>query len=308
MRVIRKPEAASLHRAVVTLGNFDGVHRGHQAILRRVVDQARAVGGDSVAITFHPHPTAVLAPDKAPPEILSLRQRLMLLREIGLSVILLQRFTPAFARLAPEEFIEGVIVRGLGAVKVVVGHSVSFGRGRAGNAETLRAAGERSGFAVEVVGPVVVDGVTVSSTIVRKTLAAGDVAFAARLLGRTYGVDGRVVAGDRRGKGLGFPTANVRPEVPLIVPDGVYAVVVEYGRARVAGVANVGRNPTFGADRPRTLEAHLFDFDGDLYGRRLRVLLVERLRGELRFADPAALVDQIRKDVERARAILATAQ
>jgi riboflavin kinase/FMN adenylyltransferase len=306
MQVIRHLEACErrFRSPVVTLGNFDGVHRGHQEILARVVRQARELAGEAVVITFFPHPTAVLAPARAPAALGSLRERLMRFREAGVDVVLLQRFTRAFAALDAEAFIERYLARRLKVAKVVIGHSVNFGRGRGGSAATLVAAGPRLGFEVEVVGPVSVDGIAVSSTAVRERLAVGEVAVASRLLGRAYALEGRVVRGDRRGQGLGFPTANVRPRTPVLVPDGVYAVRARWNGERRDGVANVGRNPTFGQGRERTLEAHLFEFDGELYGRALRVEFVERLRGEMKFASAQALVEQIREDARRAREVL----
>jgi riboflavin kinase/FMN adenylyltransferase len=309
MRIVRHLERSSERpRApVVTLGNFDGVHLGHREILARVVRDAAARGGDSVAITFFPHPTAVLAPERAPAAIAPLRDRLEQFRAAGIDVVVLQHFTRPFARLAPEEFVERYLVRAIGAAKVIIGHSVSFGRARKGNAAMLRDAGARLGFAVEVVGPVEIDGIAVSSTEVRRAVADGDLKLARRLLGRHYVVLGRVVAGDRRGRVLGFPTANLRPQVAPLVPDGVYAVRIEHSGGLVSGIANIGRNPTFGAGRPRGVEAHLFDYEGDLYGQRICVQLVERLRGEERFPSADALVAQIRRDVARAREILAGA-
>ncbi|MGH7822975.1 MAG: bifunctional riboflavin kinase/FAD synthetase [Candidatus Binatia bacterium] len=306
MRVIRHIEGASVRfrRPVVTLGNFDGVHLGHREILRRVVGEARARDGEAVVITFFPHPTAVLAPDRAPPPIASLRERLASFREAGIDVVVARHFTKAFSRLSPQEFVDRYLVGAVGAVKVIIGHSVSFGRGRAGGAETLREAGGRAGFAVEVVGPVRVDGIDVSSTAVREHVGKGDMPLARRLLGRPYGIGGRVISGDRRGKALGFPTANIRPRVPVLAPDGVYAVRVEHEGRRIPGIANIGRNPTFGEGRPRGVEAHLFEFEGELYGRWIRVLLVERIREERRFPSADALVEQIRRDVERARSVL----
>ena len=306
MQVIRHLEACGrrFRSPVATLGNFDGVHRGHQEILSRVVRQAREGGRDAVLITFFPHPTSVLAPSRAPAALSSLGERLERFREVGVDVVVLQHFTPAFAALDADEFIERYLVLRLEVAKVVIGHSVNFGRARGGSARTLTEAGARLGFAVEVVGPVKVDGIAVSSTAVRERLASGEVAVASRLLGRFYAVEGRVVRGDQRGQGLGFPTANVRPRNPLLVPDGVYAVRLRWNGERRDGVANVGRNPTFGQGRVRTLEAHLFDFTGDLYGRALRVEFVGRLRGEKTFASPQELVQQIRDDVARAREVL----
>jgi riboflavin kinase/FMN adenylyltransferase len=312
MRVIRHLDRCADRFAapVVTLGNFDGVHAGHQEILSRVVTQARERKSDSVVITFYPHPSVVLAPDRSSAALMPLRDRLARIREHGVGALVLKRFTRAFATLEPEAFVERYLVARLGASKVIIGHSVNFGRGRRGNAATLEAAGVRHGFAVEVVGPVEVDGIAVSSTEVRRRLTAGEVALAGRLLRRAYAVEGRVVEGDRRGRKLGFPTANVRPRLAPLVPDGVYAVRVEWteragGRHHEhPGVANVGRNPTFGHGRERTLEPHLFDFDGNLYGERLRVSFIERLRGEMKFASVGALVDQIAADAAEARRVL----
>ena len=306
MQVIRHLERweRRFRSPVATLGNFDGVHRGHQEILSRVVSQARESGREAVLITFFPHPTSVLAPSRAPAALGSLGERLERFREAGVDVVVLQHFTRAFAALEADEFIERYLVRRLEVAKVVIGHSVNFGRARGGNARTLTEAGARLGFAVEVVGPVKVDGIAVSSTAVRERLAAGEPVVASRLLGRAYAVEGRVVRGDRRGQGLGFPTANVRPRTEVLVPDGVYAVRLRWNGDRRNGVANVGRNPTFGQGRARTLEAHLFDFAGELYGRALRVEFVDRLRGEMKFASPQQLVDQIREDVARAREVL----
>lgn len=307
MRIIRHLERCglSLRSPVVTLGNFDGVHVAHREILRRVVVQARERNGESVVITFFPHPTAVLNPDKASPAIASLRERLEVFRELGVENVIVQHFTIPFSRLTPEEFIDRYLIARLHAVKVIIGHSVNFGHGRRGTAETLARVGARLGFEVEMVGPITVEGVKVSSTAVRRCVAAAELPLATKLLGRPYSIAGRVISGDHRGKTLGYPTANVKPRVPLLAPDGVYAIRVDVRGSLISGVANIGRNPTFGEGRPRGVEAHLFDFDGDIYGRWIRVLLIERLRGEERFPSAKALVDQIQRDVARAKEILA---
>ena len=301
---------------VVTLGNFDGVHRGHQAILARVVAEARARGTDGVAITFHPHPVAVLRPQAAPSLLTPLREKVRWTAATGIDVLLLRHFTRAFATIEPEAFVERFLVARLRAARLIVGHSVSFGHARRGDAALLEALGARFGFEVEVIGPVEVDEHIVSSSLVRRVIESGDVGLAATLLGRPHAVVGRIVVGKRRGATLGFPTVNVRARVGLHPPDGVYAVRVEIdarsGRddgpacaaVRRDGVANLGRNPTFG-ENARSLEAHLFDFDGDLYGRRCRIAFVERLRGEIAFAGVDALAAQIRRDADAARAALA---
>ncbi len=307
MRVIRHlPRvAAPLERVVLTLGNFDGLHRGHQAIIERARVVAAAGGGRIVALTFHPHPLAVLAPERAAPMIQSLHDRLAGLRGLGVDVVVLQRFTRAFASLAPEEFVERFLLRSLRLLYVVVGYNVTFGRGRAGTAATLATLGGRLGFEVETVGPVTADGVAVSSSAIRTALAAGDVVRAAALLGRTHRLRGRVVVGERRGRTIGFPTANLHVPPRVLVPaDGVYAVRARLDGAAVPGVLNIGVRPTFGEAR-RTIEAHLLDWDGDCYGRVVEIELVARLRGERRFDGVNALRAAIAADVAHARRLLA---
>ena len=306
MRVVRSLERARglFERPIVTIGNFDGVHRGHQAILARVVEAARAVGGEAVALTFHPHPVAVLRPDRAPALITSLRDRIALMAAAQLDVLVLQHFTPAFAALSAEEFVERFMVERLGATRVVVGHSVSFGQGRRGDAALLTTLGQRLGFEVEVVGPVRVEDHDVSSSAVRQAIAAGDITLATKLLGRPHRLGGWVERGRQRGAAIGFPTANVHVRAGMWPPDGVYAVRAQHRDRWIDGVANIGTNPTFGA-APRTLEAHLFDFDADLYGERLSVAFIERLRGEITFPSVEALVAQIARDADEARALLA---
>jgi riboflavin kinase/FMN adenylyltransferase len=289
---------------VLTLGNFDGVHRGHQEILRRVVARAHTVNGTSIALTFHPHPAAVLTPARAPQLLTDWRARIDAIAAMGVDAIIVQRFSPSFSEVTAEDFVRRFLVRGLGVHTVVVGHRVSFGHQRAGGAETLRQLGAECGFAVDVIGPVEVGGVTVSSSAIRRAVASGDLDVARQLLGRDPGVSGRVVHGHHRGKGLGFPTANLRIAGLVLPPDGVYAVRVRVRGTAHHGVANLGFNPTF-EEHERSLEVHLFDFDANLYGRRLDVGFVRRLRGECKFPNPQALADQIARDVAAARQVLA---
>lgn len=291
---------------VLTLGNFDGVHRGHQAILGRVAEAARAGGGEAVAITFDPHPIAVLRPEAAPPEITALRDKIRLIEGVGIDVLVVQHFTPSFAARSAEEFVERFIVERLRATRVVVGHSVSFGHGRRGDAALLETLGARLGFALEEIGPVRVEGHDVSSSAVRRAIGAGEMRLATTLLGRPHFLGGRVVPGRRRGAALGFPTANIAVRAGMFPPDGVYAVRARRGAVEIDGVANIGTNPTFGAG-PRTFEVYLFDFDDECYGERLTVSLIDRLRGEVAFESVEALVAQIRRDCEDARARLARA-
>jgi riboflavin kinase/FMN adenylyltransferase len=308
MRVVRHLRAAErpFRSPVIALGNFDGCHRGHAAIVAQARARAMEVSGEAVVYTFWPHPVAVLHPQRAPAMILSLAERLARLRDLGVDGVVLRRFTRSFAALEPERFVEDVLVGGLGTRAVVVGANVNFGKDRRGTPDLLVSLGERLGFGVDVVPAVVEQEQTVSSSAIRRLIEAGDVVSVARLLGRALTVKGRVWRGARRGATLGFPTANLFPRGGMLPPDGVYAVRVGWEGEAVLrpGVANLGCNPTFGVLR-RRLEVHLFDFEGDLYDRTLRVAFLERLRGEERFSSVDALVAQIRSDVDRARRILA---
>ncbi|RMH40393.1 MAG: bifunctional riboflavin kinase/FAD synthetase [Deltaproteobacteria bacterium] len=290
----------------VCLGNFDGVHVGHRRLIDATVAAARAHRGDAVAFTFDPHPATVLAADLAPPLITSRERKLELLADAGVDVCILEPFTPDLARMPPSAFVD-LLADVIGARHVVVGYDFTFGRDRAGTPDTLRAAGAARGFDVTVVPQVTVDGLVASSTKIRDFALLGKLDGVRRLLGRDLDVDGVVVRGDRRGRTLGFPTANVAvPAGLLLPPPGVYAVraVVLDDRRAFGGVANLGTRPTFREGDNLALEVHLFDFDGDLYGRRIRVAFVDRIRGERRFDGVDALVAQIRADADRARAIL----
>jgi len=308
MRVVRHLQTGDrpFRDPVVALGNFDGLHLGHAAIVRRTLERARDLGGDPVVFTFQPHPVSVLAPERAPRLITSLAERLRLLRASGIRGVVVQRFTRAFASLEPEEFVARFLRDALGVSAVVVGYNVTFGRERKGTPEVLADIGRRFGFAVEVVPPVQVVERKVSSSAIRRAIEAGEVHVAAELLGRLHAVRGRVRHGDHRGATIGFPTANILPRGGVLPPDGVYAVRVGIDGAEptLPGVANLGTNPTFGGAL-RRLETHLLDFDRDLYGRDVRIGLVRRLRGEVRFGSVDALVRQIAADADEARGILA---
>jgi len=302
--------ARGLHRLpaepparVVTLGVFDGVHRAHQEICRRVVARAKEATAAAAAVTFFPHPAAVLAPARAPKLLYGLGDRLRFLGATGIELVVVQHFDQEFSRVEAEDFAREYLAGRLGAVHVVVGHSVSFGRGRRGDGQMLERIGKGLGFTVEVVGPVEVNGTVVSSSAIREAILAGEMERATALLGREHFVRGRVVHGQHRGAGLGFPTANVRVRQGLLPPNGVYAVRVAHGGEVYGGVANLGVNPTFGGEE-RSLEPHIFDFDGDLYGKRLQVSFVQRLRDEMKFPGVDALLAQIRRDAEAARALL----
>jgi riboflavin kinase/FMN adenylyltransferase len=300
------------HRAIVerlpppavAIGMFDGVHRGHQELLRRAVAHARAHGGAGVALTFDPHPAVVLAPDAAPPMLASLDRRLDLLAAMGLDTVVVEPFTAELSRLDRDAFVDQILVGALGARHVVVGWNWRYGHARAGTIETLVAHGTRAGFTVDPVSAVIVDGAPVSSTRIRGLVRAGDLAAAERLLGRRYDVTGMVVAGAKRGREIGIPTANVAPEVPVLAPTGIYPVWLHTGGAALPGVASLGTNPTFVDGGAVTLEVHVLDWTGDLYDRRVRVELLGRLRGEEKYDTVEALVAQIRRDISDARSVL----
>jgi riboflavin kinase/FMN adenylyltransferase len=286
---------------VLTIGNFDGVHLGHRALLERVIARARAEGRTSCAYTFHPSPVDVLRPDRRPPRIQSLEERVATIAGLGVDRVVVERFDRAFAEHDARWFAEEVVQRRLRAVAVVIGWDFRFGRGRAGGPAELVSS---LPVDVEQVGPILVDGDPVSSSRIRQLVRDGDVAAAARLLGRPHRVTGEVVVGDGRGRTLGFPTANVAARTELLPALGVYAVRVDVGGpAALQGVVNLGVRPTFDGHGTR-LEAHLLDFSGDLYGQTLRVEFVARLRGEQRFASLQELVDQVQRDLRAARRLL----
>ncbi|WP_428269320.1 bifunctional riboflavin kinase/FAD synthetase [Haliangium sp.] len=298
----------------VALGNFDGVHLGHRRLLAAAVAAARDLGGDAVVYTFDPHPARVLAPHKAPALLTSRERKLELLAEAGITACVLEPFTEELAAMSPQDFLQRILVEILDVRHVVVGYDFTYGKGRSGSTDDLRAFGADRGIGVDVIDAVTVAGEVVSSTVVRRRVQDGDVAGARRLLGRDFDLDGTVVHGDGRGATIGFPTANLAPTTDLLPALGVYAVRVhlldEAGDTPaqpVPGVANLGVKPTFGGAREPTLEVHLLDIKSDLYDRRLRVEFVERLRGEQRFDGVEALVAQIGRDVERARAALTQA-
>lgn len=293
-------------RCVVTVGVFDGVHRGHRAVVDATVRRARADGVPAVAITFDPHPVAVLRPESAPALLTSVRQRAGLLAAAGVDAVWVVPFTRAFAALEPEAFAAEVLRGRLHAVAVVVGEDFRFGHRAAGDVGLLRHLGDRLGFAVEAVALSGSAGVRWSSTAARQALAEGDVDAAARILGHPPRVDGPVVVGDRRGRALGYPTANLAPGYPAALPaDGVYAGwLIRADGTRLPAAVSVGTNPTFDG-RQRRVEAYALDRDDlDLYGEHVTVEFTARLRGQERFADVEALRRQMAADVAAARPLL----
>lgn len=304
MEVIRGHHLAPgwANGAAVAIGNFDGVHKGHQALIRRARELAAAHGAATVVLTFDPHPSALLAPQGGPPAVSSLERRIELLAEAGADAVVIEPFTRELASYAPHAFIDDVVINALCARAIIVGYDFSYGHGRAGTTDALRAHGTRAGVEVDIVPAVKVDGEVASSSRVRVHLRDGDLAGAEKLLGRRWDVDGVVVHGAKRGRTIGVPTANITPDAGLPVRAGIYAVTlsVEGGPPRAA-VASLGTNPTFVDNGGLVLEVHVLDFDGDLYTRRVRTTFVERLRDEAKFTSVDALIAQIRLDIEAAR-------
>lgn len=305
MRIVRGLETFPREAAgvVVALGAFDGIHLGHREILSVAVERARALRVPSLACTFDPRPVEVLQPERAPLPITTLEERLELIAQAGIDTTVVLPFTRALAAVEPEAFIEDVMLRGLGAREIVVGFNHRFGRRARGDAAMLEALAERLGFRAHVVPPLSVEGDPVSSTEIRLALQRGDVERANRLLGREYSLAGEVVRGAGRGRTLGFPTANVRPERSPLVPLGVYACRARVEAVVYKAVVNLGRQPTFG-DNDVAIEAHLLDFQGELYGNRVVLALVRRLRAEMKFPSVDALRKQIAADAAESRRLL----
>jgi riboflavin kinase / FMN adenylyltransferase len=306
---------ADLGRTVVTVGMYDGVHRGHQKLIGAAVSRARSMRRPCLLLTFDPHPAEVVRPGSHPAILTSLDRKAELVAELGVDAMCVLPFTEEFSRLSPETFTHSVLVEQLHAAQVVVGENFTYGHKAAGTVETLRAEGRRFGFAVEgiALAEEASDGgeVTISSTYVRACVAAGDMASAARALGRPHRVDGIVVRGDRRGREMGYPTANVESQPFTAIPaDGVYAgrLVTRDPRSgaslqRFPAAISVGSNPTFQGSR-RTVEAYVLDYDGDLYGEHVGVEFAERLRPMAAFPDVGALLEAMAKDVSDTRQIL----
>ncbi len=292
-------------RSVVTVGVFDGVHRGHQQLIGRAVDRARERGLPAVLVTFDPHPAEVVRPGSHPARLTTLPRRADLVDALGVDAFCVLPFTPELARTAPAEFVHEVLVERLHAADVVVGRNFTFGHRAAGDVALLTRLGERFGFGVEGLDLITDDGITFSSTYIRSCIDAGDVDAAAAALGRPHRVEGVVVHGDRRGRELGFPTANLSTAPYTALPaDGVYAGRFVLGGRCLPAAVSVGTNPTF-SGKVRTVEAYVLDVDEDFYGFEVALDLEHRLRGQERFDDVDALVAQMHRDVARTRELLA---
>jgi len=286
----------------LTIGNFDGVHRGHQAMLGSLQQAARKLGLPACVLTFEPHPRELFTPDQAPARLTSLREKLELFASFGVDRVYLLRFNRHLAQLSADDFIDRLLRQGLGARWILVGDDFRFGAKRAGDFSLLQQAGAKHGFEVEAMHSVTVDGIRVSSTAVREALARGDLLQATRFLGRPYFISGRVVHGDKTGRKLGYPTANIQMKHNKPPLAGIFAVELHgLGDAPLQGAASLGVRPTVKQNGKPTLEVHLFNFSGEIYGRHVRVDFLHKLRDEMKFANLEALTAQIAADVADAK-------
>lgn len=290
-----------LKNPVLTIGNFDGVHKGHLVLFDKVKDRAKAIGGQSAVMTFEPHPIRVVKPGNGPPLITPTKQKLDLISNSGIDLILCIPFTHQFASISAEEFVQDILVDRLGIKEIVVGYDYTFGFKRQGNIRLLQEMGNRLGFKVHVVDPIRLDNALVSSTSIRELVQEGNLSEAKKLLGRDYQICGTVVKGKNRGgRLLGFPTANLKLIDELIPKGGVYAVTVIINDKTHYGVTNIGYNPTFG-EEALSVETHLMDFSGDILGETIRVNFIKRLRDEKTYGSVEELADQIALDVQEAK-------
>ncbi|MGH7852750.1 MAG: bifunctional riboflavin kinase/FAD synthetase [Candidatus Binatia bacterium] len=303
MQIIRHIGEQDFAGSVVTLGNFDGIHLGHQTLIAGAVSDCKKLALPSVVLTFEPHPVSVLAPDRAPKLILAHKDKMRLLQGFGVDIVAVQHFDLSFAKLSAEEFVRDLLVRRLKARKIWAGKDLRFGQGRRGGVDDLRRWSNEFGFEVAVVEPILVDGSRVSSSRIREFLSDGRVDEVKAMLGRYHFVSGRVVEGHRRGKDLGFPTANLAPRTEVLPADGIYATLLHLGDRVLPSVSSIGLNPTFGAG-PRTVESFIMAFDENIYGEAVQLSFVKRIRDEIKFSSVPDLIAQIRDDVRDAEAVL----
>ncbi len=310
MEVVRGSESVPRDwtGGVVTIGNFDGIHVGHRQIMETVTSRASVLGCPAVVYTFHPHPRKVVRPERAPALLTTLEQKLKLIEAAGIDAVVIEPFTDAFARYDADAFVQEVVHARLAPCEVYVGYDFHFGRDREGSRKTLTELGPALGFSVTIIPEVTVSDEAVNSTRIRSLLLEGDVEAAGRLLGRSYAVRGSIAPGDRRGRTIGFPTANLSSDNEVLPRDGVYATRLAFldegtppAGAVFDAVTNVGRRPTFKDSDPVLAETHLFDFAEDVYGRRVELHFIHHIRVEKKFDGPDALVAQIRADAAEAR-------
>jgi riboflavin kinase / FMN adenylyltransferase len=289
--------------SIITLGNFDGLHLGHQELIRKIIQRAEETASLSMVVTFRPHPLKILAPEKCPPLISIYEEKIRLFEKLGIDVLVKIPFSLDFAAMEPRDFVKNILCDLLGAKEIFVGYNYRFGKGRKGDIRMLRELGEEFGFAVREVEQVSLNGEVISSTRIRQLLKNGEVEDAAKFLGRPYALCGIVVKGDGRGRGLGFPTANIASRHAIIPSNGVYAVKLFVRDRHYNGVVNIGMRPTFDA-RTLAIEVHIFDFDEDVYGEEVSIYFIGRIRGEKKFAGAPELISQIKDDITTAKELL----
>ena len=298
----------SLVNPVVTLGNFDGVHLGHQKIFERVKEDASKINGETVVITFEPHPLKVLSPKHCPPLLTPFRKKMMLVEKSGIEIVLCIEFSLDFSRITPFDFIKNILVEKVRVRKVVIGFNYHFGKRQMGNVRILKSAGKHFNYEVEVMDPLEIDHMAVSSSRIRELIKRGKVEDAAKLLGRDYPIIGRVVQGSKRGHTIGFPTANLEISEELYPKTGVYAVEVIWNQQIFNALANVGFNPTFisvqkdrSPERSFSVEVYVLNFNEEIYGEEIQVNFKRKIRDEVRFDSPSQLIEQIEKDIRWAK-------
>ncbi len=305
MKIVRgtKNIVKSIPYPVVAIGNYDGVHMGHQIIFRRAAEIARENSGTAVVFTFEPHPLKIIAPERVPPLLTTFRKKMELIEACGIDQVICADFTRQFADQRPRDFAKDILVDLIGVREIVVGFDYAFGKGREGTILYLKKMGEEFDFKVHVIDPIKLNGHLVSSSYVRELIEEGDVKTAREFLGRNYSIQGPVIHGHHTGKAIGFPTANIDTARVQIPGTGVYAVFVYHGEQRYQGAVNIGFNPTFNRDR-LSVEVHIFDFGEKIYGQEIEVEFIDRIRSEMVFQSADALVEQIKKDIEQAKIIL----
>jgi riboflavin kinase / FMN adenylyltransferase len=292
----------SMRGSVVTMGNFDGIHLGHQALVLHTVEESKRLGYPSIVLTFEPHPLKVLAPERAPRLLLSYQDKLDLFQAFGVDIVIAQRFDREFASIAAEDFVRRLLVGRLKTKKLWVGRDLRFGQGRKGGTGDLIRVAPEVGFQVGVLDPISSNGIRISSSRIRGLVEAGCVDEVRPMLGRYHFVSGRVVTGQGRGRKLGFPTANISRQTEVVPLNGIYATLIEVKSRQWLSVSSVGVNPTFG-DGPRTVESFIFDFESEIYGEAVKLSFVKRIRDEKRFSTVEDLIGQIHGDVEQAKVI-----
>lgn len=305
MRIIRGTNNITdpIPYPVMAIGNFDGVHVGHQTLFRKAAELALAHEGTSIAFTFEPHPLKIIAPEKVPPMLTHFKKKMELIESFGINMVICADFTRKFADQQPRDFSKNILFEKIAVKEIVVGFDYAFGRGREGTIPYLKKMGEEFGFQVHVVEPFKLEGQTVSSSHVRELIEAGQIETASHFLGRNYSIIGPVVAGYKTGQAIGFPTANIDTSKVQIPGTGVYAVRVVYENESHDGVANIGFNPTFNRDR-LSVEVHIFDFNQVIYGKEIEVQFIARIRSEITFKSADDLVVQINQDIDKAKKIL----